>query len=104
MEDLREAAGVESFMVPRAEQHTEIGSDVFYGGSVLPNDASLHPGLYHAGLMQRVEEAGGSVVGEAGVTSIAKQGSGFRVSTAAGEIRVPRCHCRHRRLHGCAHT
>ncbi len=86
MEDLREVTGVESFMVPRAEQHTEIGTDIFYGGSVLPNDASLHPGLYHAGLMQRVEEAGGSVVGEAGVSSIAKQGSGFRVSTAAGEI------------------
>jgi glycine/D-amino acid oxidase-like deaminating enzyme len=86
MGDLREAAGVESFMVPRAEQHTEIGSDVFHGGSVLSNDASLHPGLYHAGLMRRVEEAGGSVVGEAGVSSIAKQGSGFRVSTAAGEI------------------
>ena len=86
MEDLREAAGVESFMVQRAEQHTEIGSDVFYGGSVLPNDASLHPGLYHAGLMQRVEQAGGSVVGEAGVSSIAKQGSGFLVSTTTGEI------------------
>ncbi len=86
MEDLRAAVGVESFMVPRAEQHSEIGSDVFHGGSVLPNDASLHPGLYHAGLMQRVEEAGGIVVGEAGVTSIAKQGAGFRLSTAAGEV------------------
>jgi glycine/D-amino acid oxidase-like deaminating enzyme len=86
MGDLREAAGVESFMVPRAEQHTEIGTDVFYGGSVLPHDGSLHPGLYQAGLMQRVEEAGGSVVGEAGVNAIAKQGSGFHLSTAAGEI------------------
>ena len=86
MEDLREATGVESFMVPRAEQHTEIGSDIFYGGSVLPNDASLHPGLYHAGLMRRVAEAGGRVVGGAGVSSIAKHGLGFRLSTAAGEI------------------
>jgi glycine/D-amino acid oxidase-like deaminating enzyme len=29
MEDLRALAGVESFMVPRAEKHTGIGSDVF---------------------------------------------------------------------------
>jgi glycine/D-amino acid oxidase-like deaminating enzyme len=86
MEDLRDVAGVESFMVARAEQHSEIGTDVFHGGSVLPNDASLHPGLYHAGLMGRVEEAGGIVVGQAGVTAIGRQGPGFRLSTAAGEI------------------
>lgn len=86
MEDLRKVAGVEGFMVPRAEQHTEIGSDVFFGGSVLPNDASLHPGLYHAGLLRRVEEAGGKIAAQAGVTSITRQGQGFRLSTAAGEI------------------
>ncbi len=62
MEDLRQIAGVESFMVPRAEQHSEIGSDVFFGGSVLPGDASLHPALFHAGLMQRIEERGGTLL------------------------------------------
>ncbi len=86
MEDLREVAGVDSFMVPRAEQHTEIGSDIFYGGSVLPNDASLHPGLYHAGLMRRVEEAGGKIFGETAATSITRQGSGFSVATPRGSI------------------
>ena len=65
VDDLREIAGVESFMVPRAEQHTEIGSDVFFGGSVLPSDASVHPALYHAGLMQRIEERGGVIAGQA---------------------------------------
>jgi glycine/D-amino acid oxidase-like deaminating enzyme len=87
MEALRKAVGLESFMVPRAEQHREVGSDLFFGGMVMPNDASLHPGLYHAGLMQRIEEAGGRIVGRAGVTAIARRGSGFRLSTAAGEIR-----------------
>jgi glycine/D-amino acid oxidase-like deaminating enzyme len=87
MEDLRQIAGVESFMVPRSEQHTEIGSDVFFGGSVLPGDASLHPGLYHAGLIQRIEEAGGVVVGNAPALSIASDGSaGFTVKTPLGEI------------------
>jgi glycine/D-amino acid oxidase-like deaminating enzyme len=86
MEDLRRIAGVESFMVPRAEQRTEIGSDVFYGGSVLPGDASLHPALYHAGLMQRIAEAGGQVVGNAPAQSVSQGNPGFIVRTPLGEI------------------
>jgi glycine/D-amino acid oxidase-like deaminating enzyme len=86
MEDLKRVAGVESFMVPRAEQASEIGSDVFHGGSVLPNDASLHPGLYHSGLMQRVEARGGAILGNAGVRHIAREGDGFRLDTEAGPL------------------
>jgi glycine/D-amino acid oxidase-like deaminating enzyme len=86
MEDLRNLAGVDSFMVPRAEQHTEIGSDVFFGGSVLPADASLHPGLYHAGLMRRIEEAGGQIVGGAAVQAIEPNGAGFVARTARGAV------------------
>lgn len=86
MADLRRVAGVESFMVPRAEQHTEIGSDVFHGGSVLPGDASLHPGLYHAGLMRRIEEAGGQIAGGAAVQGLDAEGGGFTVRTARGAV------------------
>ncbi len=86
MDDLRKAVGLESFMVPRAEQHQEIGSDVFHGGTVIVNDASLHPGLYHAGLMERIKAAEGTIIGNAGVNAISRQGRGYRVSTAAGEI------------------
>lgn len=86
MDDLREIAGVESFMVPRAEQRSEIGSDIFFGGSVLPGDASLHPGLYHAGLIRRIEEAGGQVAGTAPAQAIVSDVSGFKVRTPRGEI------------------
>jgi len=86
MDDLRSFAGVESFMVAKSEQHTEIGSDVFFGGAVLPNDASLHPGLYHAGLVTRVEAAGGEIIGKAGVQTIESAGKGFRVKTSAGDM------------------
>ena len=80
MEDLRRHAGVESFVVPRGEQSREIGTDLFYGGSVLPMDASLHPGDYHAGLMARVLEAEGRVYGNMAVRAIhsERQGHGVR--------------------------
>jgi glycine/D-amino acid oxidase-like deaminating enzyme len=86
MEDLERVAGVESFMVPRAEQREEIGSDIFYGGSLLPHDASLHPGLYHAGLMRRVEALGGAIIGHAGVRAIARDREGFALDTEAGPL------------------
>jgi len=79
MEDLRRYAGVESFVVPRGEQSREIGSELFYGGSVLPMDASLHPGAYHAGLMARVLEAGGRVHGNMAVCSINPERQGHSV-------------------------
>lgn len=88
MEDLRKIAGVESFMVPRAEQHAEIGSDVFHGGSVLPGDASLHPALYHAGLMQRMGEAGGSVIGQCSAEAISREGGAYSVKASRGTIKA----------------
>lgn len=86
IEALRKAADVEGFMVPKSEQHDEIGSDLFFGGSVLPNDASLHPGLYHAGLMQRVKDRGGQIIGNTPVTGIESSANGFIVSTSRGRI------------------
>jgi glycine/D-amino acid oxidase-like deaminating enzyme len=85
LRDLNAIAGVESFMVPKAEQTLELGTDAFFGGSVLPHDASLHPGLYHAGLMQRLAEAGGEVLDHTVVTSIEPVAGGFRVRTTRGE-------------------
>jgi glycine/D-amino acid oxidase-like deaminating enzyme len=84
MRDLKEIAGVESFMVPKSEQASEIGSDVFFGGSVMPNDASLHPGLLHAGLMQRVEASGGSIFDHTAVENVEAVSGGFRVLTSRG--------------------
>ena len=88
LDDLKAVVGVESFMVPRSAQRSEIGSDVFFGGSVLPADGSLHPGLYHSGLVARVREKGGSVIGLTGVERIDADGPGFRVSTSRGTIRA----------------
>jgi glycine/D-amino acid oxidase-like deaminating enzyme len=86
MEDLKAITGVESFMVPRAEQHREIGSDLFFGGSVLPGDGGLHPGLYHSGLMARIAASGGTISGQAGVTAIVAEKTGFTVTTDRGIV------------------
>jgi glycine/D-amino acid oxidase-like deaminating enzyme len=84
LRDLQEIAGVESFMVPANEQHAEIGTDVFFGGSVLPNDASLHPGLYHEALLQRIRAAGGIIFDHTAVENISSESREFRVRTSRG--------------------
>ena len=56
--------------MPRNEQSQEVGTELFCGGSVLPMDASLHPGAYHKGLMARVVEAGGRVHANMAVRAI----------------------------------
>ncbi|MDA9391681.1 FAD-dependent oxidoreductase [Bradyrhizobium sp. CCBAU 45394] len=73
MKDLKQYAGVDSFMVGRAEQYKEIGTELFHGGSVLPMDASLHPGKYHSGLLDRVLEAGAAVYGNMPVRGISSE-------------------------------
>ncbi len=69
---------------PAANSTRNIGSDLFHGGSVLPGDAGLHPGLYHRGLLQRVEQLGGSVIDMTPVAAIVPEGDGFNLETSQG--------------------
>jgi glycine/D-amino acid oxidase-like deaminating enzyme len=75
-------------MVSRAELHREIESDLYCGGAVIPDLCSLHPGLYHQGLLARVREAGASVHGGVEVRRIGRGADVFSLSTASGEIRA----------------
>src|SRR5262249_28385681 len=61
-ERLREL-GVPCDVVPRAEQHREIASDLYHGGVVFPAHGGLHPGLFHAGLLASARRAGAKLVG-----------------------------------------
>jgi glycine/D-amino acid oxidase-like deaminating enzyme len=88
MQDLKRYAGVESFTVPRNEQSQEVGTELFCGGSVLPMDASLHPGAYHKGLMARVVEAGVRVHANMAVRAIESERDGHVVSFTDRSIRA----------------
>ena len=86
LEDLQRLTKVEFEMVPRGEQSREIGSDLFHGGSLLPMDAGLHPGRYHAGLMQRAQAAGAVICGHAQVKGITPARPGFLVGFDAHDL------------------
>jgi len=78
----------EAHMVPRAEMRSELGTDAYFGGAVYPKHASLDPGRYHQGLLERVMEAGASVVPHCRVDTIERDGAGYAVTTTRGRIQA----------------
>jgi glycine/D-amino acid oxidase-like deaminating enzyme len=77
---------IEAHLVPRAEQHREIGSDAYYGGVVYPAHAALDPAKYHQGLLDRAIASGVAVIPHCSVDAIARDGQGFTVATAKGRV------------------
>jgi glycine/D-amino acid oxidase-like deaminating enzyme len=75
-------------LVPRERQHEEIGSDLYHGGAVYENHASVHPARYHQGLVELVRRAGATLVAFCPATAIAQSGQHFLVETPRGTIRA----------------
>ena len=78
--------GVDFFMVPKDEQHRELGSDRYYGGAVVTDLAGLHPGLYHAGLLRIAEAAGVLFAPHTRVETVAPSDRGCTIATAAAQV------------------
>jgi len=75
-----------AWVVPRAEQRAELGTDAYFGGVVYPRHASLDPGRYHQGLFERTLEAGAIVAPHCPVLDIERISGGFRVATPNGIV------------------
>jgi glycine/D-amino acid oxidase-like deaminating enzyme len=77
-----------AFLVTPENTRTELGTERYHGGLVQPQFASLHPALYHAGCLQKVKEAGATVISHNRVNAIDKVPSTdrFNVQTNAGTV------------------
>jgi len=80
--------GVEFAMVPKAEQHRELGTERYHGGAVVPDLAGLHPALYHAGLLRSAKAAGVRFAPHAPVSSILGAEDGCSLVTGRGTLRA----------------
>ena len=83
---LRQHLGTEVEMVPKGEQHREVGSDAYHGGQLMLRDGGLHPALFLQGLADRAASAGATVVGHTPATAIARESASFTVTTPRGRI------------------
>ncbi|MBI2253280.1 MAG: FAD-binding oxidoreductase [Proteobacteria bacterium] len=66
----------------------EIGSPRYVGGVILPDLASIHPGLYHAGLVRAVMARGIPLHPFTRVSALGRDNDGFNVATDRGQLRA----------------
>ena len=84
---MKDALGFDYRIVPAEDVKEEMGTGVYFGGIVVPDHASLHPGLYHKGLLNIALAAGVAVSTRTNVLSIKRGGPArFRVMTSAGPV------------------
>lgn len=84
----RKTLGAEFEMIPQSEVHREIETDVYYGGAVVPDLGSIHPGLYHQGLLSKAREAGVVFVSQTNVKKLEREGGGHRLITTRGAVKA----------------
>lgn len=79
---------IRAYMVSRAEQHVEIGSDFYHGGAIRPDIGVLHPAQFHRGMMDAATRAGAVVHGSTPVSGIRRENDGFQVLTRRGAVKA----------------
>lgn len=85
----RKYAGVDGHMLSRAEVSQEIASPIYHGGLVTPRGGSLHPGLYHQGILARVLAMGALVQGKTKVEAVNREADGtLSVLTSRGVVKA----------------
>ena len=67
--------------MPRAEQHAEIGTDLYHGGLAIPGFAGVHPARYVRGLGAAASRAGARIVAGARVMGLTQEAGGFRLAS-----------------------
>jgi glycine/D-amino acid oxidase-like deaminating enzyme len=86
---LNAEAQSDSYIVPRAEQRAEIGSDYYYGGMVVGRAAHLQPALYYKALLRMALKAGVSIASKTEVTGLAQNSDRtWIVKTPRGDVRA----------------
>ena len=78
----------EAYLIPKADQHSELGTDRYHGGIVLPNIASVEPAALHRGILDKVIAAGATIVTHCPATRIDKDSTLFNVETPKGRIQA----------------
>lgn len=85
---MRREEGIDSFAVPRADQHAELGTDSYYGGIVYPKHCAAHPAKLHRGFLSLALAAGAQVKGQCAVTRIDRVQDGYEVTTDQGRVKA----------------
>jgi glycine/D-amino acid oxidase-like deaminating enzyme len=73
-------------LIPREQQRTEIGSDLYHGALLDEGSGGLNPAQYVAGLAKAAERAGAGLHARARVTGLERTADRFIVKTERGSL------------------
>lgn len=90
LDSMKRHLGFDYHVVEKHEMHRELASDQYVGGAVLPDLGSIHPGLYHDGLLRKAIDAGVRLFDHTAAIAIDGEGPEKVVKTNRGII-----HTRH---------
>jgi glycine/D-amino acid oxidase-like deaminating enzyme len=86
LEAMRRRLGFPYEMIAPMDVRRELASDAYMGGAVIPDLGSIHPALYHRGLLQAARAAGVRVFTHTPVTKLIRDGRAVQVTTARGQV------------------
>jgi glycine/D-amino acid oxidase-like deaminating enzyme len=73
-------------LVARADQRSELGSDLYHGLLVDERSGALHPGRYVRGLAHAAAGAGAQLFPGTPALAVTREAGAFRISTPAGPV------------------
>ena len=73
-------------LLPRAEQHAEVGSDIYYGALLDECSGGLNPAQYVTGLAGAAERTGATLHARAGVIRLQRSADRFLLETERGSL------------------
>lgn len=83
---VRDKSGVACEIVERNDLGSEIETDRYFGGMVIPDHCALHPWKYHNGLLDAVLGRGVPVSAHCAARGVTRDGNGFQVVTLRGTV------------------
>lgn len=86
VEFMQREFGYQVCLIPRGEQRSEIGSDIYYGALLDEMSGGLNPAQYVAGLAEAAERAGARLQARARVRSLERRSGRFLVETDRGAL------------------
>ncbi|MEM6986445.1 MAG: FAD-binding oxidoreductase, partial [Pseudomonadota bacterium] len=85
LDNLCARIGLNAHTVARSDQHSEIATDLYSGGTVYPSHGAINPAKFTAGLLRAAVAAGAQVVANTDVVGV-DGGTLKQVHTARGSI------------------
>jgi len=79
--------GIETYVVSKKDQKSEINTDLYHGGIVFPQHASLNPGKYHLELIKKAMKLGVQVVPKCEMKDFRKLNEEFSITTGNGVVK-----------------